>query len=97
MGELRDDPRSLNIEKLEVIALAPLVKKLSNPICSVCGKSMQSLGREAGYRCRRCGAKAKPSEAVRVQIARELQVGWYEPPVSARRHLSKPIKRMAPC
>ena len=94
MGELRDDPRSLNIEKLEVIALAHLVEKLSNPICSACEKSMQSLGRDAGYRCRRCGAKAKPSEAVLVQTARELQVGWYEPPVSARRHLSKPIKRM---
>jgi len=49
-GSVRETPRTLNVEKFAVMALAP--------------------GR------------------------RTLAVGWYEPPVSARRHLAKPLKRM---
>jgi tRNA(Ile2)-agmatinylcytidine synthase len=48
-GAVRDRPRTINVEKLAVLALAP--------------------GRRA------------------------VAVGWYEPPVSARRHLAKPLKR----
>ncbi|HYS71582.1 MAG TPA: DUF1743 domain-containing protein, partial [Thermoplasmata archaeon] len=48
-GAIREQPPTINIEKLEVLSLTP--------------------GRRA------------------------LAVGWYEPPVSARRHLAKPLKR----
>ncbi len=48
-GAVRESPRTINVEKLAVVSLAP--------------------GRRA------------------------LAVGWYEPPVSARRHLAKPLKR----
>jgi len=51
LGSVREAPRTINIEKLAVIALA---------------------------------SAEKP---------RALAVGWYEPAVSARRHLAKPIRR----
>jgi tRNA(Ile2)-agmatinylcytidine synthase len=92
-GELRAEPPTLNLEKIEIISLAPEFKKLSNPLCPDCQKSMQSMGVLAGFRCRRCGKKAPQQAAEVVQIKRDIAPGWYEPPVSARRHLSKPLKR----
>jgi len=91
IGELREQPRTLNLEKFQVISLAPATVR-SNPPCPSCGKNMKSAGRGQGYRCRRCGTVAdRPtiSEGQRV-----LTPGWYEPPVCSRRHLSKPLKRM---
>ena len=52
LGSVRASPRTINVEKLAVIALA---------------------------------AVGKP---------RALAVGWYEPAVSARRHLAKPVRRL---
>ncbi len=94
LGELRAEPRTLNVEKIEVLSLAPARKKTSNPFCPDCGKSMQSLGRQAGYRCRRCGRRAGEDQATYAAETRTIAPGWYEPPVCARRHLSKPLKRV---
>ena len=52
VGSVRDSPRTINVEKIEIIALAAAEK------------------------------------------TRALAVGWYEPAVSARRHLSKPLSRV---
>jgi tRNA(Ile2)-agmatinylcytidine synthase len=92
VGELRERPRTLNLEKLEVIELHPAPVKVSNPTCSFCGKKMKSVGAGQGYRCRGCHTKAAGPETVLEE--RELKIGWYEPPVCARRHLAKPLKRM---
>jgi len=92
VGELREAPRTLNIEKLNLVRAAASARKVSNPSCSSCGRKMKSTGRGQGYRCRECGTKA-PS-AVTVPETRSIAPGWYEPPVCARRHLSKPVKRM---
>jgi len=83
----------LNLEKLRVIDLAPVREKVANPACP-CGRRMKSLGRSAGYRCRACGERAGPEAATYVDTVRTLAPGWYEPTVTARRHLSKPLKRM---
>ncbi|HHT74442.1 MAG TPA: tRNA(Ile)(2)-agmatinylcytidine synthase [Methanomassiliicoccaceae archaeon] len=91
LGEVREDRGTLNIEKMEVLRLAPSRIKVSNPLC-VCGKRMKSVGAGQGYRCRECGTRA--AEAITEPEERTLQLGWYEPPVCARRHLSKPLKRM---
>ena len=91
LGELRNEPRTLNIEKLRIVSLAEDTVKLPNPVCPSCGKRMESAGRNCGYRCRKCGTKA-PSGSV--TVPRKLVTGWYEPPTEARRHLSKPLKRM---
>jgi tRNA(Ile2)-agmatinylcytidine synthase len=93
VGELRAVPRTLNLEKLEVLELAQVSVKTANPVCPKCHKSMQSMGRSGGYRCRVCGAKLPEDMATREAEGRTLSPGWYEPPVSARRHLSRPLKR----
>ncbi len=98
MGEYREEPATLNVEKLHVISTVPDVQKVSNPRCPNCGKRMTSIGRDQGYRCRPCHIKTKecPSE----ERTRWIVPGWYEPPTAARRHLSKPLKRMGleqPC
>lgn len=91
-GELREEPRTLNVEKIRVTRLAEDMRKVSNPLCGSCRRTMESAGSGAGYRCRRCGTKSK--DPVMVSEPRKICVGWYEPPETARRHLSKPLKRM---
>jgi len=92
MGELREEPRTLNAEKVHVIKTAEKFEKISNPICQKCGRTMESVGKGKGYRCRRCRTSAElPRTVMAVRWVRE---GWYEPPAAARRHLSKPLKRM---
>jgi len=70
------------------------VRKVSNPICPNCGKSMKSVGKAGGYRCRKCGARADERSTTKEKVPRNLSPGWFEPPVCARRHISKPLKRM---
>ncbi|MFW5945352.1 MAG: TiaS agmantine-binding domain-containing protein [Candidatus Natronoplasma sp.] len=93
-GGIRKEPRTLNIEKMRVIDLEDKIVKVSNPECPNCGKNMSSMGKNAGYRCKRCRTKADEDEVERKKVERNISEGWYEVPVSARRHLSKPLKRM---
>ncbi|MFQ5909301.1 MAG: DUF1743 domain-containing protein [Thermoplasmata archaeon] len=93
-GSVRDAPRTINLEKIEVLRLEKKFRKTGNPTCPVCGKSMKSLGKGSGYRCRNCHTKAAEKEAKVVEVERRTRVGFYEPPVCARRHLSKPLLRM---
>ena len=94
-GSVRSSPRSLNVEKLQVVRLSRHVRKSANPACAKCGKRMGSMGSGQGYRCKVCGARAPASEAVMEPVVRSVAVGWYEPPVSSRRHLHKPLRRMS--
>lgn len=93
-GSVRREPRTLNLEKFRTIDLAVESQKVANPRCSRCGKSMKSMGRDSGYRCPRCRARATAESAPRADVPRAIGLGLYEPPVSARRHLSKPGQRM---
>ena len=92
IGELRDDPRTLNVEKINVTELVKAEKKISNPICTKCNGRMKSVGKGKGYRCRECHTKSREPETE--MCFRSIALGWYEPPAAARRHLSKPLKRM---
>jgi tRNA(Ile2)-agmatinylcytidine synthase len=92
VGELRENPRTLNVEKIHVISTVEEHRKISNPVCPSCGRTMGSAGSGAGFRCRKCHTKA--SEPVTETAVRQIVPGWYEPPTAARRHLSKPLKRM---
>ena len=92
MGEFRESPRTLNVEKLHVISTAEDYVKVSNPVCPSCGKKMDSIGKDQGYRCRKCHIKTR--DVVFERNIRWILPGWYEPPTCARRHLSKPLKRM---
>ncbi|WP_101295310.1 tRNA(Ile)(2)-agmatinylcytidine synthase [Halegenticoccus soli] len=78
--------------KLEKFAVRDLVRtELATPECPDCGRSMKSAGRDQGYRCRRCGTRADGREAV--PLDRDLDLGWYEVPPCARRHIAKPLVR----
>jgi len=92
LGELREDPKTLNIEKVNVLSLAEKFIKISNPVCGSCGRRMHSIGKAQGYRCTEC--RTRSSEPVMKKETRWIVPGWYEPPASSRRHISKPLKRM---
>lgn len=94
-GSVRDVPRSLNVEKMQVLKLANESKKVHNPSCRSCGKRMGSLGAGKGYRCKLCGKRAPEQAAEFRKVRRALSTGWYEPPVASRRHLHKPLRRMS--
>jgi tRNA(Ile2)-agmatinylcytidine synthase len=94
IGAVRNAPRTLNLEKLHVLRLAEVSRKLANPMCPRCRKRMKSMGHAAPYRCVRCGARQPRETEARGFVARGLSLGWHEPPVGSRRHLSKPLKRL---
>lgn len=91
-GSARETPFEINVEKLRVIRLRAVGEKVENPICRKCGKHMKSVGKDAGYRCRKCGTSS-PASAARFAERVVPKTGWYEPPISSRRHLYKPLKR----
>ncbi len=92
IGELRDTPRTLNIEKIHVVSTEREFVKISNPICPICSRTMKSTGKGQVFKCKKC--KMRSSEPIMHEIRRQIVPGWYEPPTAARRHLSKPLKRM---
>jgi len=91
-GGVREKPITVNIEKINVKYLAKQVEKLENPVCPSCGKHMKSKGANQGYKCKICGIAS--SRPIVKEKKRTIYTGFYEVPVCARRHLSKPIKRM---
>ncbi len=92
-GGVHDGPPfTLNVERLAVHELARIQTKTANPACPKCQRSMKSIGKNAGYRCRDCGEKLAEEEADYRQVKRSLEVGSYEVPVIARRHLAMPLK-----
>ena len=92
LGGVHRRPFTLNIEKLRVLALAPLVTA-RKPRCPDCGGAMRSRGRAGGFRCRRCRTRKGPGAVIMEPSVRELGPGIYEVPKCARRHLSRPIAR----
>ena len=92
LGELRDEPRTLNIEKIHVTSTADEYRKVSNPVCPKCGRTMKSKGNGQPFKCKDCHTSS--NEPVFEEVRRQIVPGWYEPPTAARRHLSKPLKRM---
>lgn len=78
--------------KLEKFAVRdPVETTTATPTCPDCERSMESAGRDQGYRCRSCGT-TEPGK-VEVPVDRELEEGWYEVPPCARRHVAKPLVR----
>jgi len=87
-GEVGEGP-TLKLEKFavrELVRTAPAV-----PDCPGCGRRMESAGRGQGYRCRDCGTSADGKATV--PLERDLEVGWYEVPPTARRHVARPLCR----
>ncbi len=83
---------TLNIEKLEIVRLMDLFE-LRNPKCPYCKKSLSSLGRNKGYRCKKCRRVFKDAKPIKIKVERKIKEGLYECLPSARRHLAKPLIR----
>jgi tRNA(Ile2)-agmatinylcytidine synthase len=82
-------PLTINVEKMEVLSLVPLVAR-KNPSCPKCGKTMKSEGKGKGYQCPSCKFKSISLEPTQMQLERAISTGLYAAPPRARRHLSKP-------
>ena len=92
-GSVRNHPLTVNLEKIKVNNLTKIFQKIENPVCPKCKKHMKSIGSNQGYKCKKCGVKCDKPKLKEKQ--RSISLGFYEVPVCARRHLSKPIKRMS--
>ena len=79
---------------MKVNKLVETHKKTGNPKCPKCKKTMKSMGRNAGYRCPVCRTKLGEEQVKKKKVKRDIEVGFYEVPVCARRHLAKPLKRI---
>ncbi|MFQ3294036.1 MAG: tRNA(Ile2)-agmatinylcytidine synthase [Halobacteriales archaeon] len=86
-GEVSDG--TLKLEKFAVRELERTESVV--PECPDCERSMESAGRDQGYRCRDCGTDA-PGKIER-RVNRDIERGWYEVPPCARRHIAKPLIR----
>ncbi|MGP8321928.1 MAG: TiaS agmantine-binding domain-containing protein [Methanosarcinaceae archaeon] len=82
---------TMNIEKIHIKSLTAK-NKTQNPVCPLCEKRMKSAGSGQGYRCKKCRTTA--DSTVSIEVDRDLCVGLYEVPPSARRHLAKPLIRV---
>ena len=83
---------SINLEKIRIISLArPTITR--PPQCPECIKRMTSDGKNKGWKCKKCGARADTPDMQ--ELIRTLNPGWYEVPPTARRHLAKPLCRGA--
>lgn len=85
-------PITINLEKLRVLKLAPKII-LRNPVCSQCGKRMKSMGKEQGFKCKKCGFRSSELKKVSVRVERTLRKGLYVTSPRSQRHLTKPLCR----
>ncbi|MDB3879237.1 DUF1743 domain-containing protein [bacterium] len=84
---LRDEDDVLHLELLKV---KKSISEQKRPICVRCNKSMKSMGKNQGLRCKRCNLTSDRGW-VEVERIPPFQ-NWVQPPPSSRRHLSKPLE-----
>ena len=83
---LMSPDQSIHIEFLKI---HELVAKQRRPSCPTCDKSMSSMGKNQGLRCKKCGYK---TDDCWEETSRSLPLNqWIQPPPSSRRHLAKPL------
>lgn len=79
----------LHVELMEVIDLAEIYLK-RNPKCPLCGARLKSAGRGKGFKCVKCGYRAKELEPVVQQVSRGVARGFYVPSCRGAKHLTIP-------
>ncbi len=84
-------PNTVNLEKIKILELSKKYKRIP-PEC--CSRRMTSAGKGKGFKCRRCGKRLGEDSAILKEISRGLNLGFYEVPPRARRHLSMPLVRI---
>ena len=83
---------TVNLEKINALALAPKTM-LQNPVCPKCGKRLESMGKDKGFRCKKCGARFDDAKKVSASVERDFQAGLYVTSTRSQRHLTKPLRR----
>jgi len=87
-----NNPTTLNLEKINILKLAPnLVSQ--NPVCPECDKRMESMGRNKGFRCKKCRFRDSNLKKTVLEIERPTKPGLYIAPARSQRHLTKPFSR----
>jgi tRNA(Ile2)-agmatinylcytidine synthase len=87
-----DKALTINLEKIKVWSLASKIV-LENPICKECGKRLESMGKDQGFRCKKCSRRFADARKMRVAVERELKLGLYVTSTRSQRHLTKPLRR----
>ena len=83
---LLDAKKTLHLELLKV---KNAISEQKRPLCIRCNKSMKSMGRNQGLRCKKCNIT---SDKGWVDVERIPPFSdWVQPPPTSRRHLSKPL------
>ena len=88
----QNHPLTINLEKIRVIRLAPKIV-YHNPVCSKCGKRLKSMGRNKGFRCKKCGSRHSDLCKIEVKVKREIRKGFHITSSRSQRHLTKPFRR----
>jgi len=83
---------TVNLEKFRVLRLAPKIV-FHNPLCPQCGKRMESMGANKGFRCEKCGLRGRKLEKVAIRLKRDLKQKLYVTSPRSQRHLTKPLSR----
>lgn len=83
---------TINLEKIKILALASKIV-FENPVCPECGKRLGSMGKDQGFRCKKCRRRFGDAVKVQVAVKRELKVGLYVTSTRSQRHLTKPLRR----
>ena len=84
---------TLNLEGLEILHLSPDIQS-QNPLCPECNKRMKSAGTGKGFKCVNCGYKDREGTKTEKDVERKITTGFYLPPLSAQRHLTRPLSRL---
>lgn len=77
----------IEAERIDITELKP-DQMYVNPRCPLCGGSSESLGRNKGFRCRKCRNKFKGDKIIQ-ERPRSVTIGVYQ--TRKYRHLTKPI------
>jgi tRNA(Ile2)-agmatinylcytidine synthase len=84
----RDRSLTLNLERLAILDLVEAFRE-ENPRCTNCGTRCESMGRDQGFRCKKCGLRTRDSK-IHVRVKRNLTPSVQIPPPRSRRHLTRP-------
>lgn len=85
-------PLTINLEKIRLLKLAPKTIH-HNPVCPKCGKRLKSMGRNKGFRCKKCGSRYIDIDKIEVKMKREIRKALYITSPRSQRHLTKPFRR----
>lgn len=88
----KDRGLTTNLEKINIQSLAPKIV-YKNPTCQSCGKSLESMGKGQGFRCKKCGAKFNHVAKLKIVEDRRVKLGLYVTSTRSQRHLTKPLRR----